>query len=99
MSAQSDVMVVAGILPLFYRIIPTVVEEGPAGTATRNYVGGRWFVKAYRASADLDEERQALELGRFAGLGGVPVPDVRRALDGDLIATAGGMAVSVAAYV
>lgn len=36
--AESDVMVVAGILPLFYRIIPTAVDEGPAGTATRNYV-------------------------------------------------------------
>jgi Ser/Thr protein kinase RdoA (MazF antagonist) len=104
MSAQSDVMVVAGILPLFYRIVPVAVDEGPAGTATRNYVardsdGGRWFVKAYRASTDLDAEHQALELGQFAGLGGIPVPSVRRALDGGLIATAGGMAVSVAAYV
>jgi Ser/Thr protein kinase RdoA (MazF antagonist) len=104
MSAQSDVMVVAGILPLFYRIIPTAVDEGPAGTATRNYVardsdGGRWFVKAYPASADLDEERLALELGQFAQFGGVPVPAVRRTLDGDLIAASGGMVVSVAAYV
>ncbi|MEV5463248.1 aminoglycoside phosphotransferase family protein [Streptomyces cellulosae] len=80
------------------------MDEGPAGTATRNYVardsdGGRWFVKAYPASADLDEERKALELGQFARLGGVPAPDVRRTLHGDLIATADGMAVSVAAYV
>ncbi|WP_406346345.1 phosphotransferase [Streptomyces sp. NBC_01547] len=102
--AESDVMVVAGILPLFYRIIPIAVDEGPAGTATRNYVardsdGGRWFVKAYPAGADLDAERQALELGQFARLGGIPVPAVRRTLDGGLIAAAGGMAVSVAAYV
>jgi Ser/Thr protein kinase RdoA (MazF antagonist) len=104
MSARSDVMVVAEILPRFYRIIPTVVDRGPVGTATRNYVardsdGGRWFVKAYPAGAVLDAERQALELGRFARLGGIPVPAVRRTLDGDLIATAGGMAVSVAAFV
>lgn len=102
--AESDVMVVAGILPLFYRIIPTAVDEGPAGTATRNYVardsdGGRWFVKAYPVGTDLDAERQALELGQFARLGGLPVPVVRQALDGDLIAAAGGMAVSVTAYV
>ncbi|MFD7447005.1 hypothetical protein [Streptomyces sp. NPDC059909] len=93
MSAQSDVMVVAGILPMLYRIIPTTVDEGPSGTATRNYVarasdGRRWFVKAYPASADLEEERQALELGQFARYGGVPVPNVRRTLVGELIATA-----------
>ncbi|OIJ91727.1 hypothetical protein BIV24_15775 [Streptomyces colonosanans] len=96
--------VVARILPLFYRIIPTVVDEGPSGTATRNYVardsdGGRWFVKAYPASADLDAERQALELGQFARLGGIPVPPVRPTLDGDLIAVDGELTVSVAAYV
>ncbi|WP_329020612.1 phosphotransferase enzyme family protein [Streptomyces sp. NBC_01601] len=104
MSAESDMMVVAGILPLFHRIVPIVVDEGPAGTATRNYVGQdrdgvRWFVKAYPAGADLDAERRALELGEFARRGGIPVPGVRRTLDGDLIAAAGGMAVSVAAYV
>ncbi|GGZ25722.1 hypothetical protein GCM10010300_81420 [Streptomyces olivaceoviridis] len=102
--AESDVMAVAGILPLFYRIIPTAVDEGPAGTATRNYVardsdGGRWFVKAYPAGTDRDAERQALKLCQFARLGGLPVPVVRQTLDGDLIAAAGGMAVSVAAFV
>ncbi|MDQ0765551.1 phosphotransferase enzyme family protein [Streptomyces canus] len=102
--AESDVMVVAGILPLFYRITPTAVDEGPAGTATRNYVaqdsdGGRWFAKAYPVGTDLDAERQALALGQFARLGGIPVPAVRQTLDGELIAAAGGMAVSVTAYV
>lgn len=103
-SAESDVMVVAGILTLFYRIVPTVVGEGTAGTATSNYVaqdsdGARWFVKAYPAGTDLDAERQALELGEFARLGRIPVPVVHKTLDGDLIAAAGGMAVSVAAYI
>ncbi|MET9550979.1 phosphotransferase [Streptomyces sp. NPDC006627] len=102
--AESDVMVVAGILTLLYRIVPTVVGEGPAGTATRNYVardsdGARWFVKAYPAGTDLDGERRALGLGEFARLGRIPVPVVRKTLEGDLIAAAGGMAVSVAAYV
>ncbi|MER5430279.1 phosphotransferase [Streptomyces sp. NPDC002588] len=102
--AESDVMVAAGILTLFYRIIPTAVAESPAGTATRNYVardsdGARWFVKAYPAGTDLDAERQALKLGQFARLGRIRVPMVRQTLDGDLIAAAGGMAVSVAAYV
>lgn len=99
-----DATTVAGLLPLFYRIVPAVVGEGPAGTATRNYVardsdGGRWFVKVYPAGADLDAERRALELGEFARLGGLPVPAVRRTPDGDLIAAADGMAMSVAAYV
>ena len=83
--AESHVMVVAGILTMFYRIIPTAVSEGPAGTATRNYVardsdGTRWFVKAYPAGTDLDAERQALELGQFARLGPIPVPMVRQTL-------------------
>ncbi|MFJ8752149.1 phosphotransferase enzyme family protein [Streptomyces sp. NPDC102441] len=97
-------MVVAGVLALYYRIIPAEVCEGPAGTATCNYVardtgGRRWFVKAYPASADLGAERRALELAEFAALGGVPVPVMRRTLDDDLIATAGGLSVSVAAFV
>ncbi|MFJ6986772.1 MULTISPECIES: phosphotransferase enzyme family protein [unclassified Streptomyces] len=102
--SESDVMVVAGILTLFYRIVPTLVGEGPAGTATRNYVardsdGARWFVKAYPAGTDLDAERQALKLGEFARLGRIPVPVVRKTLEGDLIAAAGDTAVSVAAFV
>ncbi|MEW2621416.1 hypothetical protein [Streptomyces sp. NPDC048106] len=38
MSAESETMVVAGILPLLYRITPAEVSQGPAGTATRNYL-------------------------------------------------------------
>ncbi|MEU0216129.1 phosphotransferase [Streptomyces sp. NPDC006265] len=103
MNAQSDVMVVAGVLALHYRLVPTDVREGPSGTATCNYVardgdGRRWFVKVYPEHADLDAERRALALAEFAALGGVPVPGIRRTLDGDLIAVAGGLAVSVAAF-
>ncbi|MER5549861.1 phosphotransferase [Streptomyces sp. NPDC002589] len=104
MSEQSDVMAVASILPLFYRITPASVSEGPAGTATRNYLvrdsdQRRWFVKSYPAGTDLEGERKALALGEFARLGGVPVPAVRRTVAGDLVVSADGMAVSVTAYV
>ncbi|MFI6113253.1 phosphotransferase enzyme family protein [Kitasatospora sp. NPDC051164] len=103
MSAQSDVMVVAGVLALHYRIVPTDVCEGPSGTATSNYVatdgdGRRWFVKSYPEHAGLGAERRALELAEFAALGGVPVPVMLRTLDGNLIAVDGGLAVSVAAF-
>lgn len=96
MNAQSDVMVVAGVLALRYGIVPTDVCEGPSGTATCNYVakdgdGRRWFVKAYPEHADLGAEQRALELAEFAALGGVPVPVMRRTADGEL-------AVSVAAF-
>lgn len=103
MNPQSQVTVVAGVLAVHYRIFPAEVCEGPAGTATSNYVvrttdDRRWFVKAYPASTDLDTERRALELAEFAALGGVPVPVMRRTLAGDLIATGDGLAVSIAAF-
>ncbi|MFF6772714.1 phosphotransferase enzyme family protein [Streptomyces sp. NPDC012637] len=104
MSAESDVTAVAGVLALLYRITPAAVVEGPAGTATRNYLaedreGGRWFVKAYPRGTDLAEERQALALGEAARAAGVPVPAVRRSVSGEVIASAGGPSVSVAKYV
>ncbi|MFD9052727.1 phosphotransferase [Streptomyces zaomyceticus] len=104
MSAESDVMVVAGILALLYRITPAAVSEGPAGTATRNYIaedhaGRRWFVKAYSRGTDVDEERLALVLGEAARAAGVPVPAVRRTVTEEVIASAGGLSVSVMEYV
>ncbi|WP_333736716.1 phosphotransferase [Streptomyces sp. IBSBF 2806] len=103
MSAQSDVKVVAGVLALHYRIVPTDVCEGPSGTATSNYAardgnGRRWFVNSYPEHVGLDAERRALELAEFVALGGVPVPVMRRTLGGNLIAVDGGSAVSVAAF-
>jgi len=38
MKAESDVMVVAGVLALHLRIVPSDFCEGPSGTATSNYV-------------------------------------------------------------
>ncbi|MBP2356608.1 Ser/Thr protein kinase RdoA (MazF antagonist) [Kribbella aluminosa] len=59
-----------------------------AGTNTVNYqvvddTGRSWFAKLY--NGDLDRERQAIELTAYAGHA-VPVPAVRRTLDGELIA-------------
>ncbi len=99
-------MVVAGILALLNRIAPTAVSQGPAGTATRNYLaedreGGRWFVKAYPrgTNMDMDRERQALALGEAARRAGVSVPAVRRTVTGEMIASAGGLSVSVTQYI
>ncbi|MFV0131647.1 phosphotransferase enzyme family protein [Streptomyces sp. HMX112] len=104
MSAESDVTAVAGVLALLYRITPAAVGKGPAGTATRNYLaedraGRRWFVKAYPPGTDVDQERQALALGESARAAGVPVPAVRRTVTGEVIASAGGLSVSVTEYV
>ncbi|MFD3399607.1 phosphotransferase enzyme family protein [Kribbella sp. NPDC058693] len=59
-----------------------------AGTATRNYRvvdegGRRWFAKVYRG--EVGRERAAIGLAEFARRGGVPVPEVRRTLDGRVI--------------
>ncbi|AWL42152.1 hypothetical protein B9S64_31735 [Streptomyces sp. SM18] len=64
--AESDVLVVARILPFFHRIVPTAVDEGPAGTATRNYVArdSDWrpvVREGLPGSTDLDAGRRALE--------------------------------------
>ncbi|WP_267894059.1 phosphotransferase enzyme family protein [Streptomyces pluripotens] len=104
MSGEAEAMVVARLLALLYRITPAAVSQGPSGTATRNYLaedreGGRWFVKAYPPGTDVAEERRALALGEMTRRGGVPVPGVRRTVTGDVIASAGGLSVSVAQYV
>ncbi|MFD7157911.1 phosphotransferase enzyme family protein [Kribbella sp. NPDC059898] len=59
-----------------------------AGTNTVNYqvvddTGRSWFAKLY--NGNLDSERDAIELTAYAGRA-VPVPAVRRTLDGELIA-------------
>ncbi|MFE5596227.1 phosphotransferase enzyme family protein [Streptomyces sp. NPDC056549] len=104
MSAQSEAGAVAEILALLYGITPTSVNEGPLGTATRNYLavdpeGQKWFVKAYPPGTELDEERNALALGETARAGGVPVPSVRRTVTGQVIGSDRGLSVSVAAYI
>lgn len=104
MSGRPDVMAVAETLALLYRIVPVSVSEGPAGTATRNYLaedqeGRRWFVKAYPPGTLVAREREALALGEWARRRGLPVPAVRRTVSGGVIGSAGELTVSVAQYV
>lgn len=71
-----------------YGVQAIELTEIEAGTATTNFqvvdeTGRRWFAKVYRGG--LQRERAAIELTEFARHGGVPVPKVRRTLDGQLI--------------
>ncbi|MEW2630141.1 hypothetical protein AB0903_00345 [Streptomyces sp. NPDC048389] len=73
MSAESDVMVMAGILALLYRITPTDMSEGPAGTATRNYVAedreGGLSVSVTEYVAGAETAEGGLSGGRWAAVG------------------------------
>lgn len=71
-----------------YGVHAAELQRIPAGTNTINYrvvdeKGRRWFAKLYRG--DLERERAAIELTEFARQGEVPVPAVRRTLDGDVM--------------
>jgi Ser/Thr protein kinase RdoA (MazF antagonist) len=71
-----------------YGVHPVELTEIQAGTATVNFrvvddTGRRWFAKVYRGG--LERERAAIELAEFAKHGGLPVPGVRRTLDGRTI--------------
>ncbi|MEE1805030.1 phosphotransferase enzyme family protein [Streptomyces sp. BE133] len=101
---QAGIGAVAGLVPLTYAIVPCEVRQGPAGTDTRNYVvrdteDRRWFVKVYRPGTDVTAEQRALEASEFAGRAGVPVARVQRTLSGGLVASRGGLSLSVSVYV
>jgi Ser/Thr protein kinase RdoA (MazF antagonist) len=71
-----------------YGVHAVELTEIRAGTVTINFrvvddTGCRWFAKVYRG--ELERERAAIELADFARQGGVPVPEVRRTLTGELI--------------
>lgn len=92
------------VLKRAYDIEPTRLVRIDAGTATDNYAawdGGvpRWFVKVYRDDEGLIGERHAIELADFARAGGVPVPDLYRATNGELLGRAEGIVMSVWAFV
>ncbi|MFJ8676260.1 phosphotransferase enzyme family protein [Streptomyces sp. NPDC093589] len=66
------------------------MEQVVGGTATANFKitdreGRRWFAKVYRDHGACEQERRAVELARFAHTDQVPVPTVRRTIDGDLV--------------
>lgn len=79
---------VVDALEASYGVHAIEVREIQAGTVTVNFrvvdeTGRRWFAKVYRG--ELERERAAIGLAEFARQGGVPVPEVRRTLDGELI--------------
>jgi Ser/Thr protein kinase RdoA (MazF antagonist) len=79
---------IADALKTSYGVQAVEVTEIQAGTATINFrvvddTGRRWFAKVYRG--ELERERAAIDLTEFAKQGGVPVPGVRRTLDGRAI--------------
>ncbi|MFD4315556.1 phosphotransferase [Streptomyces sp. NPDC058548] len=88
-----------------FGIVPASLTEGPAGTATRNFVaetatGDRWFVKTYPAGTDLARAEAAARLSEYARLCGVPAARARPVLDQErLVASYRGTALSVTAYV
>ncbi|MFH9727639.1 phosphotransferase enzyme family protein [Streptomyces sp. NPDC017254] len=88
-----------------FGIVPSSLAEGPAGTATRNYVaetsaGDRWFVKTYPAGTDLALAEGAARLSEYARLCGVPVARARTVVDQErLVASYKGTTLSVTAYV
>ncbi|MFD3996126.1 phosphotransferase enzyme family protein [Streptomyces sp. NPDC058583] len=96
---------VTALLASEFGIIPDTVTEGPAGTATSNYLattaaGTRWFVKTYPAGTDLRKAEAAAQLSEYARL--CRVPTARALLTGDqqrLVASVEGVSLSVTSYV
>lgn len=90
----------AGVLKSAYRLEPAGIARVHAGTATDNYVvsdvsGRRWFAKVYRDHSTLHAEQSAIDLAEFACAGGVPVPHLHRAKDGDQLGRAEHTAMSL----
>lgn len=79
----------AEVLEKSYGVDVAELDRIEAGTNTVNYRvadgdGRRWFAKVYRGG--LEHERAAIGLTAYAGRAGVPVPEVRRTVDGAVIA-------------
>ncbi|HWD80658.1 MAG TPA: phosphotransferase [Kribbella sp.] len=76
------------VLEESYGVGAVEVQRIEGGTNTVNYRvvdgdGRPWFAKVYRGG--LEQERAAIGLTAYAGRAGVPVPEVRRTLDGAVI--------------
>ncbi|KOT48396.1 MULTISPECIES: phosphotransferase enzyme family protein [Streptomyces] len=100
---DDDVLTLDAALQQAYGIRTAAITRIRSGTATTNFyvrdrTGERWFAKVYCQQADLGRELAAVELAQFARDGGLPVPAVRPAHDGRLIARHGLLALSVWQY-
>src|SRR5699024_11635215 len=83
-----------------YGIQVEVLDRLHAGTATDNLQvratdGQEWFVNLHATHSELDAAGEAIALAEFVRGGGVPVPMLRRTLEGDPLAqdSAGGLSV------
>ncbi|HJB09332.1 MAG TPA: phosphotransferase [Candidatus Brachybacterium merdavium] len=83
-----------------YGIQVEALDRLHAGTATDNLQvratdGQEWFVKLHATHSELDAAGEAIALAEFVRGGGVPVPMLRRTLEGDPLAqdSAGGLSV------
>ncbi|MET9356185.1 phosphotransferase [Streptomyces sp. NPDC006617] len=88
-----------------FGIIPAAVDQGPAGTATHNYVatgadGTKWFVKTYPADTPLGPVDAAARLSEYARLCRVPVAAARPTTDQNrLVAAHPGLVMTVTRYI
>ncbi|MFD3535814.1 phosphotransferase [Streptomyces sp. NPDC058664] len=95
---------VTRLLASGFGIVPTSVSQGPAGTATRNYVattdaGGAWFVKTYPAGTDVRTAESAAALSEYARLCRVPAARGHYTVGEErLVASGGGVTMSVTSY-
>ena len=83
-----------------YGIQVEVLHRLHAGTATDNLQvraadGQEWFIKFHATRSELDEAREAIALAEFVRDGGVPVPMLRRTLQGDSLAVGPASGLSV----
>ncbi|MBQ1093390.1 phosphotransferase [Streptomyces sp. B93] len=102
---DKEITALAGTLMRAYGLEPAEVTQIHGGTSTDNYRvtthdgGVPWFAKVYRDVAQLPRERAAVELAEYARHGAVPVPAVRRTVDGDLVEAGGRLSMSLWEYI
>src|SRR4051794_18883362 len=98
-----DAGAIYSVLAQGYGLDVRELRRIPRGQYTRNYRADcqerTVFVKAYAGNADLDAERDAVQLTLLAGEAGVPVAPLVLTCDGALIAVTAEAAVSVWGWV
>lgn len=88
------------VLSSRYALADAHLERVQGGHSTQNFravddSGTELFVKVYPDEADLEAERQAVALIRWAADHGVPTARLRESVDGDLLARSETVALSV----
>ncbi|MFB7580838.1 phosphotransferase enzyme family protein [Streptomyces hydrogenans] len=101
---ETEIARVTLLLARDFGIVAVSVEQGPSGTATRNYLaaeadGTRWFVKTYPPGSVLKSVEEAARLSEYARLCRVPVAAARATDEGRLTASYQGLVMTVTRYV